>query len=196
MLQEYDLRFLVVADRYAYLPPGSKSGQQSHIYPIPSALPYTPSHAPDGVAVAANKDGLADKVSSRERRSTRSIASMAGVGGEGPAPRGRSSRAGTPNANAREAQPTESKSAIKQRSLEVSTLHRHLQCVSHTLITIHNNDTQEIKNRYYTICRRLVRSRPAADDVLKEKLVTAYSFDLRELCRASCEKSETHSRRP
>lgn len=38
---------------------------------------------------------------------------------------------------------------------------------------------EEIKDRYYTVCRRLLRNRPAVDEVLKEKMVKAFDYDIR-----------------
>jgi hypothetical protein len=39
---------------------------------------------------------------------------------------------------------------------------------------------EEIKDRYYTVCRRLLRNRPAVDEAFKERMVKAYDYDLRE----------------
>lgn len=36
---------------------------------------------------------------------------------------------------------------------------------------------EELKDRYYTVCRRLVRSRAAADPAAQAQLVQAYTFD-------------------
>ena len=41
---------------------------------------------------------------------------------------------------------------------------------------------EEIKDRYYTVCRRLLRNRPAVDEAFKERMVKAYDYDLRECC--------------
>lgn len=40
---------------------------------------------------------------------------------------------------------------------------------------------QDIKDRYYTICRRLVRTRTATDPQAQQSLLQAYSFDKREV---------------
>lgn len=70
LLRAYDLRFLIVADRYAYLPAGSSSGQQAYPYPVP------PAKASDLV-----KDGTGD-VGRRSTRSAREKVQRAGKGKE------------------------------------------------------------------------------------------------------------------
>lgn len=36
---------------------------------------------------------------------------------------------------------------------------------------------QEMKDRYYTICRRLVRTRTASDPAVQQQQIAQYSFD-------------------
>jgi DNA methyltransferase 1-associated protein 1 len=38
-----------------------------------------------------------------------------------------------------------------------------------------------MKDRYYTICRRLVRTRTASDPAVQQQLITQYTFDKGEL---------------
>ena len=45
---------------------------------------------------------------------------------------------------------------------------------------------QDIKDRYYSICRRLVRTRTATDPQAQQQLVHAYSFDKGEYTGQSC----------
>lgn len=39
---------------------------------------------------------------------------------------------------------------------------------------------EEMKDRYYTICRRLVRTRTASDPQVQQQLIVQYSFDKSE----------------
>ncbi|KAI5455196.1 swr complex subunit [Naganishia albida] len=140
LLKEYDLRFLVVADRYAYLPKQARAGGLSqNRYAWPLAL------------TGRKKSG--NVVSRRSGRGT------VGMGGE----EGQDSRDGTPGVQSDGVVQTEDESVealimdeVKRRSME------------------------EIKDRYYTICRRLIRNRPAKDEAAREKALKAYEYDIRK----------------
>lgn len=141
LLQAYDLRFHIVADRYAYLPQGGRSGQdQKYEWPPPL------------IPLKAGKGARIPTRDMRERRSTRSV-------GATPAPA--ESRYSTPiHSDDSSQRPGPIHSDVKRRTME------------------------EIKHRYYSICRKLIRTRPAADEAVKEKLLRAYEFDKdREVAR-------------
>lgn len=54
----------------------------------------------------------------------------------------------------------------KRRSVEVG---QAMQCSS--------NAFQDMKDRYYTICRRLIRTRTASDPLVQQQQLAQYSFD-------------------
>lgn len=41
---------------------------------------------------------------------------------------------------------------------------------------------EELKDRYYSVCRRLIRARPASDENAKQALLQSYAFDKGESC--------------
>ena len=160
LLKTYDLRFLVVADRYAYVPPGGKTGQEEfqgvYSWPIP------PPRKKSKFAEAAGSTGGKGKDAEGTRRSSR-------VGGAGGVNGRSSSRQATPVAPT-----TDTDEKHHPRS--------HQQGIARAIegTDIKTRTIEEIKDRYYTICRRLLRNRPAVDEALKERMVKAYDYDIRE----------------
>ena len=59
---------------------------------------------------------------------------------------------------------------VKKRSIEVGL--QEMSCLTQ----------QEMKDRYYTICRRLVRTRTASDPAVQQQQIAQYSFDKGGLC--------------
>lgn len=41
---------------------------------------------------------------------------------------------------------------------------------------------EELKDRYYSVCRKLIRARPASDETAKQALLQSYAFDKGESC--------------
>lgn len=148
LLQAYDLRFHIVADRYAYLPQGGRSGQDDAKYSWPPPMISR--------KAALSKQQQAPAAESRERRTTRSL------GGTAHAASAQVSRLSTPllSEDADTSPATPRSGDVRTRSIE------------------------DIKHRYYSVCQKLIRVRPSADESVKEKLLRAHEFDKhREIAR-------------
>ena len=163
LLKAYDLRFLVVTDRYAYIAPGGKTGQDEftgdYAWPmIPPGLARKKKKVGAGAAGSTGANGSGGSVGLGEtvRRSSRM---GQGQNSRGATPLPSSSGSASVNVTAAPVVPPMLvETEVKTRSME------------------------EIKDRYYTVCRRLLRNRPAVDEAFKERMVKAYDYDLREYC--------------
>lgn len=144
----------MVTDRYAYVPPGGKTGQDGFegVYAWPSLVGKAGGGAGAAGGASGRKKGKEAALAAGEsvRRSSRM-----GFGAGG-----RNSRGATPVA-----------------STSTST-------ATHTVLPIETDiktrTMEEIKDRYYTVCRRLLRNRPAVDEAFKEKMVKAFDYDIRK----------------
>jgi hypothetical protein len=150
----------VVTDRYAYVPPGGKTGQDGFegVYAWPSLVGKAGGASGAGGGASGRKKGKEAALAAGEsvRRSSRM-----GVGAGG-----RNSRGATPVASTSTSTATHTvppiETDIKTRTME------------------------EIKDRYYTVCRRLLRNRPAVDEAFKEKMVKAFDYDIRKSSSVLC----------
>ncbi|KAJ9123027.1 hypothetical protein QFC22_001216 [Naganishia vaughanmartiniae] len=133
LLAEYDLRFLVVADRYAYLPKLTRTG-------VPDTTASSSSRKKTTTAAMVAASAM--------RRSARGTI----FGG-----------AGEEDYDSRDGTPAEGEGVFPLGDVK----HRRW-------------NLQEIKDRYYTICRRLIRNRPAKDEQARERALKAYEYDMRK----------------
>ena len=156
LLKAYDLRFLVVTDRYAYIAPGGKTGQDE--FTGDYAWPMVPP------GLARKKKKLGGSIGTT---------GSGGAAGSGETVR-RSSRMGQ-GQNSRGATPLPSTSGSATVPATVTSV---AQPPMET--EVKTRSMEEIKDRYYTVCRRLLRNRPAVDEAFKERMVKAYDYDLRE----------------
>ena len=141
-----------MTDRYAYVPPGGKTGQDAFdgIYAWP-ALVATGKNAQGGKRKGNKEAKEAGMSAEHVRRSSRREGTL-GVTTPG-------GRAVTPLA------PT-------------SSFHSNAPVLP-VETDVKTRSMEEIKDRYYTVCRRLLRNRPAVDETLKEKMVKAFDYDIR-----------------
>jgi hypothetical protein len=167
LLKEYDLRFLIVADRYAYLPPGGTSGQDVNV--------FTKSKK-------GEKNGLA----------------VGSLGGPGTAGTGTGAMAGSRRSvraggrGSRQQTPSTGSTPVTNTTTTPLT---NLPAAPVRETDVKRRSIEEIKDRYYTVCRRLIRNRPALDEAVKERMVRAFDYDLRESAVVRDENDEIKRKR-
>lgn len=159
LLQAYDLRFHIVADRYAYLPQGGRSGQDDAKYAWPPPMISRKA----ALTKQQQQQQQSSATEPRERRTTRSLGGAAASAAKPNLASAQASRLSTPMLS----EDADMSPAAAPRFGDVRT-----------------RSLEEIKHRYYSVCQKLIRARPSADESVKEKLLRAHEFDKgREIAR-------------
>lgn len=154
LCHKYDLRWFVIKDRWDFDNP-EREGQASTAEE--STKPAVNGSVTNGTTGAVDKVNGDATMKTEETASTSTTQDTKAADPQAlttaPTASGPFAAAATPGASASEGTQSVAKQEKRERTIE------------------------EMKDRYYSVCRKLIRARPASDENAKQALLQSYAFD-------------------
>ena len=165
LCHEYDLRWIVIQDRWDYPAPASEAappqaeGVSQATDAIAASQPEQPAAASAVKSLDSNKEGPSMIT-------------------EGPASNGQDRRPAG-GATAEAPKPAQAEASATEAIVAEPASTQHIASASHPGANKESKERsiEEMKHRYYSVCRRLIRARPASDETAKAALLQNYLFE-------------------